>query len=131
MNGRTALLVAGLLGALGVGLGAFGAHALKGWLQSLPDGGVRLGWWHTAVQYQMWHALLLVGVGSWMQSGGAGRPLRVAAMAVCAGVLLFSGSLYAMTLSGVRVLGAITPLGGVSFIAAWVAVAVAAWRSRP
>lgn len=127
---RTALVAAGILGFLGVALGAFGAHALKGWLGAQPDGDVRLGWWQTGVQYHVWHALLLAVVGTWLTSAppALAGPLRVAAAGVLAGVVLFSGSLYAMTLSGVRALGAITPLGGVAFLVAWAALAVAAWR---
>lgn len=127
MNDRLPLVAAGALGFLGVALGAFGAHALKTWLATLPDGVDRLAWWQTGVQYHIWHALLLVGIGVWLPSGPAG-PLRVAAFAVVAGIVLFSGSLYAMTLTGVRVLGAVTPFGGVAFLVAWAALAIAAFR---
>lgn len=130
MNDRLPLALAGILGFLGVALGAFGAHALKSWLATLPDGADRLAWWHTGVQYHLWHALLLVGIGVWLPSGPSG-PLRVAAIAVVAGIALFSGSLYAMTLTGVRVLGAVTPFGGVAFLVAWAALAIAAFRPNP
>lgn len=127
---RLALVLAGALGFLAVALGAFGAHALKGWLAAQPDGDVRLAWWNTGVQYHAWHALLLMGVGVWLASAppAAIGPLRVAMIAAPVGIALFSGSLYAMTLTGVRALGAITPLGGAAFLVAWGAVAWAAWR---
>jgi uncharacterized membrane protein YgdD (TMEM256/DUF423 family) len=125
------LVLAGVLGFLGVALGAFGAHALKGWLSTLPDGADRLAWWHTGVQYHLWHAVLLVGVGAWLRQvpdDGTQKPLRIASWLTLGGIALFSGSLYAMALTGIRVLGAVTPFGGVCFLGAWCAVAVAAMR---
>jgi uncharacterized membrane protein YgdD (TMEM256/DUF423 family) len=95
--------------------------------------------WETAARYQMYHALalLLLAVvmreaGGMRDAGGDAGPrlLRFAGWAFVAGTLLFSGSLYAMALTGVRALGAITPLGGVAFIAGWVALAVGAMRGR-
>ena len=112
--------LAAIFGFLAVLLGAFGAHALKDWLASLPDGADRLGWWKTGVEYQMFHALLLVGIAA------SGKPMRAATVLVAVGILLFSGSLYAMTLSGIRLLGAITPFGGLAFLGAWAMVFVAA-----
>lgn len=127
---RLALITASVLGFLAVALGAFGAHALKGWMATQPDSDVRLGWWQTAVQYQMWHALLLATVAVLLSTASSttAGPLKVATAGVIAGTLLFSGSLYTMTLTGVRALGAVTPFGGVAFLVAWAAVAVAAWR---
>jgi uncharacterized membrane protein YgdD (TMEM256/DUF423 family) len=121
MTGDRRILLAGvMLAGLGVALGAFGAHALKALLSAEA-----LGWWQTAVQYQMWHAVGLLALGA------IGRAdLRLPSWLLVAGTLLFSGSLYAMALSGARWLGAVTPLGGLLLIAGW---ALAAWRiaSRP
>ena len=127
---RLTLVAAGVLGFLAVALGAFGAHALKGWLAAQPDGELRLGWWQTAVQYHVWHALLLAAVGVWLTSAppAVAGPLRVVTGGVLAGVVLFSGSLYTMTLTGIRALGAVTPLGGVAFLVAWAALVIAALR---
>jgi uncharacterized membrane protein YgdD (TMEM256/DUF423 family) len=134
MDARRSLVAAGLLGFLGVALGAFGAHALKDWLATLADGPDRLAWWQTAVSYHLWHALLLFGAGLWRASTPAGSPvngpLQGAAVACALGIALFSGSLYAMTLTGIRVLGAVTPLGGVAFLVAWGCIAWAALRRR-
>lgn len=126
------LAVAGFLGFLGVALGAFGAHGLESSLADAADGAKRLAWWHTAVQYHLWHALLLVGVGLWRRQveDARARALKAAAGLVVVGIALFSGSLYAMTLSGITKLGMITPLGGLAFLGAWIAVAVAAVQTR-
>ena len=105
------------LGCVGVILGAFGAHALKGQVSVEA-----LGWWQTAVQYQMWHALAVVGLGlsRW------GRRAFLPAMLFVAGVVIFSGTLYAMALGAPRWLGAITPVGGLLLIGGW---ALLAWRA--
>lgn len=103
-----------LLAALGVGLGAFGAHALKARL-----GPAALGWWETAVQYQMWHAVGLVALGAL-----GSRRMGVPASLLLAGTVIFSGSLYAMALSDAPWLGAVTPLGGVLMISGWLVAAL-------
>lgn len=116
------LAVAAVYGATGVMGGAFGAHALRTRLG--PD---LLAVWHTAVEYQMFHALALLGVGILMEV----RPLPgqgVAAACLALGVLVFSGSLYLLVLSGVRALGVVTPVGGVLLIAGWIALLVGAIR---
>ena len=123
------LVVAGILGFFGTALGAFGAHGLQDWLHTLPDGAQRLSWWQTGVQYQLWHALLLTGIGVWRRSDDR-KALRVATMLVPIGCLLFSGSLFAMTLTGIKALGAITPFGGLAFLGAWTCLVVAAWPAR-
>jgi len=102
-----------VLAALGIALGAFGAHALRAMLDERA-----LGWWDTAVQYQMWTAIGLVALGL------APARLRTAPLLIVAGMLVFSGSLYAMALTGARWLGMVTPLGGLLMIIGW---ALAAW----
>lgn len=118
-----AFAIAGVLGALAVALGAFGAHALKGFLATADDGAQRLAWWHTATQYHLVHAVLAAVCALMIQRfPKAKTPLRLCVV----GTVLFSGSLYVMTLTNIRVLGAVTPLGGVAFIAAWIGLLLAA-----
>lgn len=110
---------------LAVALGAFGAHALKG--RQAAD---MLANFETGVRYQMYHALALLAV-AWAVQRWAGSALPVAAgWLLVAGTMLFSFSLYFLALSGVRWLGAITPLGGVAFVAGWLCLVLAAWRGR-
>jgi uncharacterized membrane protein YgdD (TMEM256/DUF423 family) len=123
MSPRTALTLASLARALAVAAGAFGAHALKARLA--PD---LLEVWRTAVQYHAWHALALFGVGLFAIHAPARPGLALAGWLFVAGIVLFSGSLYALALSGVRVLGAITPIGGAALIAGWLALAYAVSR---
>jgi uncharacterized membrane protein YgdD (TMEM256/DUF423 family) len=122
MTARFALVLAALLLFVAVALGAFGAHALKARLA--PD---LQAVWQTAVQYHAWHALALLATGVVMlvkpEAGFA-----LAGWLFVAGIVLFSGSLYALALSGVRGLGAVTPFGGVTFLAGWIAFAWSAWR---
>ena len=126
---RKQMLAAAALGFLAVVLGAFGAHGLKSLLASAPDAAERLAWWSTGVRYQMWHALLLAVVaGLSARAPKAVLALEVAGVLIGVGVLLFSGSLYALTLSGARLLGAITPFGGLAFLAAWIAMGLGASR---
>ncbi len=122
MNGRTCLFIAALALAAAVALGAFGAHALKARLP--PD---MLDIYQTAVKYHFWHALGLFVLGLLMLQWSGASALTLAAWLLLAGLILFSGSLYLLALSGVRWLGAITPLGGVASIAAWLIVAWVAW----
>jgi uncharacterized membrane protein YgdD (TMEM256/DUF423 family) len=119
------MTTAALLGAAAVALGAFGAHGLSSRLGGLADGAVRLEWWKTAAQYHLAHALAL---GITAQLATEGRAGRLAGAAFITGIVLFSGSLYTMTLTGHRWLGAVTPLGGLAFLVGWVAMAVAAWQ---
>ena len=125
---RWILVTAAVLGGLAVASGAFGAHALDGVLDERAR-----GWYDTAVAYHAAHALALLGCGLLSLHVGAGgtrprRTLRLAALAFTAGVALFSGSLYAMALTGLTVLGAVTPLGGVALIGGWGLLAVSATR---
>jgi uncharacterized membrane protein YgdD (TMEM256/DUF423 family) len=111
--------LAGITGASAVMLGAFGAHALR---SVLDPAGREL--WHTASQYHFWHALALVAVC--LAPDGRGR--RIASGAFAIGVVLFSGSLYAMALGAPRWCGAITPIGGIAFIVGWIALGAALHR---
>jgi uncharacterized membrane protein YgdD (TMEM256/DUF423 family) len=122
------VMAAAILGFVAVALGAFGAHGLEKWLETLPDGAKRLEWWGTGVRYQMWHALLLLGIGLFGSRVDA-PSLRASGWLCVAGVVLFSGSLYTMTLTGIRALGAVTPLGGLCFLAAWIGLFLAARRA--
>jgi uncharacterized membrane protein YgdD (TMEM256/DUF423 family) len=118
---RTFMFVGALMGFVGVGLGAFGAHALKGRLS--PD---MLAVFETGVRYQMYHALALLATAALM-SRSEGRAVLVAGWSFTAGILLFSGSLYALALTGVTILGAVTPIGGLAFLIGWAALTVAAF----
>jgi uncharacterized membrane protein YgdD (TMEM256/DUF423 family) len=112
-SNRPLLAAGALLGGLGVLLGAFGAHALRSTLSAEAA-----GWWQTAVQYQTWHALALVA----LSAAPLARP-RIPALLMCAGTIIFSGSLYLMALTGARWLGAITPIGGTMMIVGWFVLA--------
>lgn len=119
---RVLLLLAALFGFTGVGLGAFAAHGLQGQLSA-----EYLAVFQTGVHYQMLHALALLGLAAlWQRLGG--RLLTAAGVCFCVGILLFSGSLYALTLSGISALGMITPAGGLTFLAGWFCLGLAAWR---
>lgn len=110
----------GIAGASAVLLGAFGAHALR---QMLDES--QRGLWHTAVEYHAWHALALaLAVGL-----GRGRSRRVVVVAFTLGIVLFSGSLYALALGAPRWTGIITPLGGLAFVTGWIALGLSL-RSR-
>lgn len=119
---RVLLLLAALFGFTGVGLGAFAAHGLKGQLSA-----EYLAVFQTGVHYQMLHALALLALAALWECLG-GRLLTVAGVCFCVGILLFSGSLYALTLSGISALGMITPVGGLMFLVGWFCLGLAAWR---
>jgi len=122
---RLFLLLSGVYGFLAVALGAFGAHGLKARLDGLPDGAQRMGWWQTGAQYHLAHALALA-LAAYLAARTGSAAATAAGFCFAGGVLLFSGSLYMMTLTGIRVLGAVTPLGGLFMLAGWVSVVVAA-----
>ena len=122
---RLFFLLSGVYGFLAVALGAFGAHGLKKTLDALPDGALRASWWQTGAQYHLAHALALA-LAADLAARTGGTAATVAGFCFAGGVLLFSGSLYVMTVTGVRVLGMVTPLGGLLLLAGWGAVAVAA-----
>ncbi len=126
---RLWLMMAAANGFLAVALGAFGAHGLKRMLEAAPDGALRLQWWQTAAQYHLAHALAL-GLVAALAPHLAGRLPGVAGWLFVAGIILFSGSLYVMTLTGVRALGAITPVGGVCLLGGWLVLLLAAARLR-
>lgn len=111
----------GLAGASAVVFGAFGAHALK----AVLDGPHR-ELWHTAVEYHFWHALALVAA-VWCRPGKASQ-IAIALFAL--GIVLFSGSLYALALSAPRWIGIVTPFGGLAFIAGWIALGLALSSQR-
>lgn len=117
-------MIGAIAGALGVALGAFGAHGLKARVG--PD---LLDVWDTAARYHLIHAVALLAA-AWAGERWPGAAAGVAAWLFLAGIVLFSGSLYALVLSGVRTFGAITPVGGVCLIAGWLSLALAAWRGR-
>lgn len=118
MTARFALLAGSLLGALGVGLGAFGAHALRSMLLATN----RIDTFETAVKYQFYHALALVTVGILMQQFPE-KNWSAAGWSFLVGTLIFSGSLYLICFTGIKVFGAITPIGGVALIAGWLLLA--------
>ena len=117
---RIFFIIGALSAAASVGAGAFGAHALRARLEPRM-----FEVFETAARYQMYHAFALIAV-AWVASRWPGSMTNAAGWLFVAGTLLFSGSLYAMTFTGVRALGAITPLGGGCFIAGWIALALAA-----
>jgi uncharacterized membrane protein YgdD (TMEM256/DUF423 family) len=108
---------------IAVAAGAFGAHALRDLVSA-----DRLAIWESAARYQMYHALGLLVVAYLAAQKTAG-PARLTGWLFVAGTLLFSGSLYALTLTGITWLGAITPLGGLAFLAGWLILAWGVWRT--
>ncbi|HZO21355.1 MAG TPA: DUF423 domain-containing protein [Steroidobacteraceae bacterium] len=122
MDARKTLAVAGILIALATALGAFGAHALRAHLTA-----DRLQVYETAVRYHFLNSLGLLAIGVLLRSSD-GELLRWSAVLVLAGVILFSGSLYLLTFGAPRMLGIVTPLGGLALIAGWILFAVAVSR---
>ncbi len=116
------MFVGALMGGAGVAIGAFGAHGLRGRLS--PD---MLAVFETGARYHMYHALAILGTAALMSRMDGGRLMAVAGWSFTAGIFLFSGSLYALALSGVTTLGAITPLGGLAFLVGWTCLAIAAF----
>lgn len=122
---RLFIILAGLFGFLAVALGAFGAHGLRDIVE--PS---YLTVWHTGVQYQMYHSLALLSVALLAVNYINPTLAKWAAGAFVIGILLFSGSLYAIVLLGIRDLGFITPIGGLFFLAGWVLVVLAALKKQ-
>jgi uncharacterized membrane protein YgdD (TMEM256/DUF423 family) len=123
MTSRFALALGALLMFCAVAAGAFGAHSLRAYLS--PE---MLAIWQTGVQYQAWHALALLAVGLYLQAHAGARWVRWSGRLFAVGILLFSGSLYLLALTGVREWGAVTPFGGVAFLAGWLLLAFGVWR---
>lgn len=124
MTQKIVLLTAAVLGGLSVGVGAFGAHALRATLEA----GGRVETFETAVKYQFYHTLALLAIGVLMYHI-PDRRLGYAAIAMLVGIIIFSGSLYVLCLTGVRWLGAVTPIGGVALIVGWVLLALSVYRA--
>lgn len=121
MNSRTTIMLGCLFGLLGVAIGAFGAHALKPML--LESG--RVETFELAVRYQFYHAFALLATGLLMNQLPI-RFLKFASLFFTGGIIFFSGSLYLLCFTGIGVLGAITPIGGVLFISGWVCLLISA-----
>ncbi|WP_433768506.1 DUF423 domain-containing protein [Pseudomonas putida] len=119
---RGFLMLAAFFGFTGVGLGAFAAHGLKNRLS--PE---YLAIFHTGVTYQLVHTLALLGVAL-LATQIPGRLVTWAGASFAIGILLFSGSLYVLTLTGFSKLGIVTPFGGLAFLAGWLCLGLAAWR---
>ena len=117
------ITLASLSGMLAVAFGAFGAHALKSRLDDYA-----MGVFETAVQYHFYHSLALLAVGVMALSVPQTAMLKSSGWLFLVGILIFSGSLYLLSLSGVRWLGAITPLGGLAFIGGWACLAATGWK---
>jgi len=119
------LLLASLSAMVGVGLGAFGAHGLKSVLN--PE---LLTVYQTGVTYQMWHALGLMGISLVHQQSPESKLINWAGWLMFIGIILFSGSLYLLAILNLKWIGIITPIGGVSFIMAWVLIAIFATKKQ-
>ncbi|MGE8099979.1 DUF423 domain-containing protein [Pseudomonas fluorescens] len=119
---RGFLMLAAFFGFSGVGLGAFAAHGLKDRLSA-----EYLAIFHTGVTYQLVHTLALLGVAL-LAVQIPGRLITWAGVSFAIGILLFSGSLYLLTLTGVSKLGIVTPFGGLAFLVGWLCLGIAAWR---
>ena len=124
---KNTVIMGAIHGFIAVALGAFGAHALKTVLDDYSA-----GIWDTAVQYQMFHAAAILIVGILMHPAilGEVKQLKMAKNCLNAGIIFFSGSLLVLALSGIKWLGAITPIGGVLFLTGWVLVIVAVTKAK-
>jgi uncharacterized membrane protein YgdD (TMEM256/DUF423 family) len=117
------ITLASLSGMLAVAFGAFGAHALKNRLDDYA-----MGVFQTAVQYHFYHSLALLAVGIIALNHPQAALLRSSGWLFTLGIVVFSGSLYMLSFSGLRWLGAVTPIGGLAFIAGWACLAAASWQ---
>jgi uncharacterized membrane protein YgdD (TMEM256/DUF423 family) len=122
---RTFLIIGAAVAFIGVGVGAFGAHGLRGRIS--PE---MLAVFETGVRYQMYHAIAIL-VTAIAVSHIDGRLVRIAGWLFTSGIVIFSGSLYALALSGISMLGAVTPLGGLAFLAGWACLIIAAIGHPP
>jgi uncharacterized membrane protein YgdD (TMEM256/DUF423 family) len=121
---RTFLTLAAVFGFIAVGLGAFGTHALEAHFTANPN---REPTYETAVQYQMFHVVGLIAI-AWLDGHAQGRVAKMAGWLFIVGILLFCGSLYILAVFQISAMGAVAPLGGLSFLAGWVLTALSAWR---
>ena len=121
--GRIFISASAILGLIGVALGAFGAHGLKEKLST-----DMMAIYQTGSDYHLIHAVALFGIGILARQLDT-TAIKVAGIAMIFGIFVFSGTLYALAISGMRILGAITPIGGVGFMVGWAALAVAAIRN--
>ena len=119
---RGFLMLAAFFGFTGVALGAFAAHGLKGRLSS-----EYLAIFHTSITYQLVHTLALLGIAL-LATQIPGRLVTWAGVCFAVGILLFSGSLYLLTLTGISKLGIVTPFGGLAVLAGWLLLGITAWR---
>jgi uncharacterized membrane protein YgdD (TMEM256/DUF423 family) len=122
MKNQTNLVAGAIFMALAVLLGAFGAHALKKILSA-----DMLAIYHTAVQYQFYHALGLLAVGI-IGLHYPSKWVRLSGVFLTAGIIIFSGSLYVLSLSEIKTFGAITPIGGLAFVIGWICLSIAIWK---
>ena len=121
---RVFFLIGSILGGIAVSIGAFSAHGLKEFVST-----ELLTTWDKAVRYQMYHALAIIAVAWAINTWPAqSKLLGVGGWLFFVGIVLFSGSLYILVLSGIRQLGAVTPIGGVAFVAGWLCLILAVWR---
>ncbi len=126
MNAKQILQLAGISGALAVGLGAFGAHSLESVL--IQNG--RLDTFQTAVNYHFYHTLALFGIGVLVSIKPDWKGISFTAWSMLLGILIFSGSLYVLSLTGITWLGAITPLGGLAFILGWSSLVYLSFKNK-
>jgi len=120
---RPFFILCAIAGFLGVAMGAFGAHGLRAALDEH-----RLAIYRTGVDYQMWHALALGLIGAIARQFPEARLLHKAGWFMFAGIVLFSGSLYGLSMTGIRWLGWITPFGGLAFLTGWLLLGLSVWR---
>ena len=120
------IAVAAVNGFLAVAFGAFGAHGLKG---RLSDDAIAI--YNTGAHYHLTHAIALLAIAAMISINGEAKLLRAAGWLFTVGMILFSGSLYALAITGTRILGAITPLGGLSFLAGWACIAAYGIKMPP
>jgi uncharacterized membrane protein YgdD (TMEM256/DUF423 family) len=123
---RLFVIVGSIIMFCGVSAGAFGAHALSSHFESHPDLQTS---YETAIRYLMIHGLAILAV-AWASGRWPGALVNTAGYLFVAGIIIFSGSLFVLSLTGIRWLGAITPVGGVAFLAGWFFLMIAAWRSQ-
>lgn len=123
---RRFVLIAAVVAALGVGIGAFGSHGLRAHFEANPS---LEPTFETASQYHLIHALGLF-VAAWVASRWPGRWATWGAWLLLVGVIFFSGSLYVLSIFNVRLMGAVAPIGGTAFIVGWLCLGMAAWRGN-